>query len=48
MADGLANGEALHQQTINSQIGEYQQLTRRALEASAWLKRYTQALLTSE
>lgn len=48
MAGGLANGNGLHQRTINSQIGEYQQLTRRALEASAWLKRYTQALLKAE
>ena len=48
MADGLADGAALHQRTINSQVGEYQELTRRALDASAWLKRYTQALLKAE
>ncbi|MFA9203504.1 MAG: type III-B CRISPR module-associated protein Cmr5 [Flavobacteriales bacterium] len=48
MADGLADGASLHQHTINSQVGEYQQLTRRALDASAWLKRYTQALLKAE
>lgn len=48
MANGLADGAGLHQRTINSEVGEYQQLTRRALEASAWLKRYTQALLKAE
>jgi CRISPR-associated protein Cmr5 len=48
MANGLADGAGLHQRTINSQVGEYQQLTRRALDASAWLKRYTQALLKAE
>jgi CRISPR-associated protein Cmr5 len=48
MKDHQHSGEALHKQVIESQLSEYQQLTRRALEASAWLKRYTQALLKSE
>lgn len=48
MANGVKDGADLHQRVIKSEVTEYQQLTRRALEASAWLKRYTQALLRSE
>ncbi len=39
------NGESLNQVILKSNITEYQTLTRNALEASSWLKRYTQALL---
>ncbi|MDO5650907.1 MAG: type III-B CRISPR module-associated protein Cmr5 [Moraxella sp.] len=35
----------LHVKTIKSNISEYQLLTRQAIEAASWLKRYTQALL---
>ena len=42
---GFESGEHLHQVVVKSQLKEYQLLTRQALEASAWLKRYTQALL---
>ncbi len=31
-----------------SDVTQYQLLTRKALEASSWLKRYTQALLKKE
>lgn len=40
-----ADSEALHNKIINSNVTEYQLLSRHAIEASAWLKRYTQALL---
>lgn len=35
----------LHAQALRSDVQEYQLLTRKALDASSWLKRYTQALL---
>lgn len=38
-------GQSLHNKVITSNLTEYQLLTRKALEASSWLKRYTQALL---
>ena len=45
---GRIDSQTLHQDIINSKLVEYQQLTRHALEASAWLKRYTQALLEAD
>lgn len=38
----------LHADILASDIGQYQLLTRQALDATAWLKRYTQALLKKE
>jgi len=38
----------LHADILSSDIKEYQLLTRQALDAAAWLKRYTQALLKNE
>ena len=38
----------LHTDILASDIGQYQLLTRQALDATAWLKRYTQALLKKE
>jgi len=38
----------LHNAVLKSNIQEYQLLTRQALDATAWLKRYTQALLSKE
>lgn len=38
----------LHVDILESDIGQYQLLTRQALDATAWLKRYTQALLNKE
>lgn len=43
-----SRGVTLHKRVISSQLGEYQHLTRQALEASAALKRFTQALLKGE
>ena len=45
---GKNDGQALHTDIINSQLAAYQHLTLQVLEASAWLKRYTQALLEAE
>lgn len=41
----IENADSLHTQVIGSTVTEYQYLTRKSLDASAWLKRYTQALL---
>lgn len=41
-------GDDLHQLVLNASITEYQLLTRKALDASTCLKRYTEALLESE
>jgi len=38
----------LHDDILASDIGQYQILTRQTLDATAWLKRYTQALLKKE
>lgn len=38
----------LHVDILSSDIKQYQLLTRQALDATAWLKRYTQALLNKE
>ncbi len=38
----------LYQEILKSDVTQYQLLTRKALEASSWLKRYTQALLKRE
>lgn len=35
----------LHEDVRESDITQYQLLTRKTIEASSWLKRYTQALL---
>ncbi len=47
---GLQNANNLHTTVINNNLSlsDYQQHTRKALEAAAWLKRYTQALLKGE
>ncbi len=38
----------LYQAILKSSVTEYQLLSREALDASAWLKRYTQALLEKQ
>ncbi len=43
-----ANIERLKNEILQSNLTQYQLLTRKALNASGWLKRYTQALLTRE
>lgn len=45
---GETNSRGYHTTIINSTLMDYQQHTRRALEAAAWLKRYTQSLLESD
>lgn len=45
---GLTNANTMHDTIIRSNLTDYQQHTRKALEAAAWLKRYTQALLKGE
>jgi len=40
--------DALHKNILKSNVTEYQLLSRKAIEASAWLKRYTQALLVKQ
>ncbi len=47
MADllGYHNFTDMHEAILKSNVIEYQLLTRQALDASGWLKRYTQALL---
>ncbi|PWD81397.1 type III-B CRISPR module-associated protein Cmr5 [Ignatzschineria ureiclastica] len=42
---GYPNSSTLHTVILKSSLGEYQLLTRRSLDATAWVKRYTQALL---
>lgn len=45
---GHQSNEALHSSILKSNIGQYQLLTRKALDATSWLKRYTQALLNKD
>ena len=42
------DSDALHKAILKSSVTEYQLLSREALDASAWLKRYTQALLEKQ
>lgn len=42
------DGEILHKHILQAELSEYQLLTRKALDAASWLKRYTQALLDKE
>ena len=45
---GFKSSEELHQEVLKSELKQYQLLTRQALDASSWLKRYTQALLKKD
>ena len=45
---GLKNAKNLHDTVIKSNLRDYQQHTRKTLEAAAWLKRYTQAMLKGD
>lgn len=40
--------KSFHDKVVKSNITDYQLYTRKAIEASSWLKRYTQALLKKE
>lgn len=42
---GCEDGKSLHQTVINADTFKTMHLTRRALEASGWLKRYVQGIL---
>ena len=44
---GYQTVQRLHDELLQSDITKYQLLTRNAIEAASWLKRYTQALLLS-
>lgn len=44
----LLNNDNLYADILRSDITTYQKLTRDAIEASSWLKRYTQALLDKQ
>lgn len=41
----LLNSRPLHKDVIQSDVKHYQNLSRQAIEAASWLKRYTQAML---
>ena len=45
---GFESSNHLHQAVVKSELKQYQLLTRQALDASSWLKRYTQALLKKD
>mgnify|MGYP003588951119 CR=1 FL=1 len=42
------NVTGLHQNILKSDLIKYQTLTRQSLDATSWLKRYTQALLKNK
>ena len=42
---GKDDKKALHTEILDANLRHYQLLTRQSLDATAWLKRYTQALL---
>lgn len=42
------DSKSLHDRVLKSSIREYQLLTRRSLDATSWLKRYTQSLLEND
>ena len=48
LLDYQDNTNQLHEDVRQFDITQYQLLTRKAIEASSWLKRYTQALLEKE
>lgn len=41
----VASGDALHQEIIGADLAKTLKLTRAALEASGWIKRYVQGVL---
>ena len=44
---GKDDTQKLHEDVLKADLRRYQYLTRQSLDATAWLKRYTQALLGS-
>lgn len=45
---GEGNGQAFHEKIVVSELGDYQHLTRRTLDAAGWFKRYAQGILKAE
>lgn len=45
---GFADGAALEQRAIGAELRDYRQLTREALAAASWLKRFGQAYLAEK
>lgn len=45
---GTDTVKKMHADILASELSDYQRLTRNALEATSWLKRYTQAMLESK
>lgn len=45
---GFADGAALQQRAISAELRDYRQLTREALAAASWLKRFGQAYLAEK
>lgn len=45
---GFADGAALQQRAIGAELRDYRQLTREALAAASWLKRFGQAYLAEK
>lgn len=45
---GKGNGEELLDKTVRGELGDYRLLTREVLDAAAWLKRMTQAVIGGE
>ena len=42
---GFGSTDALRQSSISANLGEYQRMTRTALQAAEWFKRYAEAIL---
>ena len=47
-ATASEDGEKLHAEIIGANLSQTMQLTRQALEASAWIKRYAQGMLEGD
>jgi len=45
---GEGDGKGFHAKIIASELGTYQHLTRRTLDAAGWFKRYAQGILKAE
>lgn len=44
----ILNNQHLYDEILNADIKKYQRLTYNTIEATSWLKRYTQALLAKD
>ena len=41
----LGNADAIRQASLTAELGEYRRMTRAALQAAEWFKRYAEAIL---